>query len=90
MNQEDRVEASATVTVVGLGTMGCGIATSALAHGCDVVVADFDAASTEAGIRQIASRLERYAQTRDIPDRAVERALRTDDGLRGVERRSVL
>jgi 3-hydroxybutyryl-CoA dehydrogenase len=82
MDEENRIESSITVAVVGLGTMGCGIATSALAHGFQVVVADFDEASTDAGIRQIASRIERYAETGDVPERAVERGLRpiTDYG----------
>ena len=49
-----------TITVVGLGTMGCGIALSALTHGYTVRVVDADQERTQRGAEEVRRRLTRH------------------------------
>jgi len=51
------------VAVVGLGTMGCGIAVAALAHGMDVRVVDADEAATTAGCDRLARRIRGHVES---------------------------
>jgi 3-hydroxyisobutyrate dehydrogenase-like beta-hydroxyacid dehydrogenase len=45
MNGEEK--GAPRIAIVGLGTMGCGIAETALSHGCSLTVIDWGAALLE-------------------------------------------
>jgi len=60
-------ERRASVAIVGLGTMGCGIAVGALTHGIDVVLLDIDEAATAAGRDRLSRRLNRHVQAGLLP-----------------------
>jgi 3-hydroxybutyryl-CoA dehydrogenase len=55
------------ITVVGLGTMGCGIAEAALIHGFGLRVVDGGAAETAEGIQRIRERITRHVRDNLVP-----------------------
>lgn len=66
------------VAIVGLGTMGCGIAEAALLHGLRVHVIDSDPAATLAGAARLRSRIAGHAEAGLLGTEAL-------DTLDGVE-----
>jgi 3-hydroxybutyryl-CoA dehydrogenase len=55
------------ITVVGLGTMGCGIAEAALMHGFGLCVVDGAEAETAEGMRRIRERITRHVRDNLVP-----------------------
>ncbi len=62
----------ATVGVVGVGTMGAGIAQLALEHGHEVVVYDVDEAAVERGRERIRDGLARRAQKLELDANSID------------------
>jgi 3-hydroxybutyryl-CoA dehydrogenase len=71
------------VAIVGMGTMGCGIAVAALTHDIDVRLIDVDDAATVRGMDRLSQRLDGHARG-GLIELDVETALRGVVSLSGL------
>ncbi len=73
------------IAVVGMGTMGCGIAQIAAQNGCQVVLYDSDPEKTQAGLALIKKNLERLVSKGELTQEAAQTAISRISNIGSLE-----